>query len=238
MSNILSMKWINELLYTTRDKVVLEILDDMRLLKLIIQRIIMLIKENKMERVLFYITELVYEGYMNTTRMTTIVDIACKYKRYKLLDNIFKNSLIDYNIICFVLEQAYKIDDVNILKTFTKNYKNDFGCIIDMIYTAIAHKAEKIVIYLLRIFGHYSDDIIIACIDMEMYKTFKYILNMGIVDNVDIVFTSLCCVNNISLIKQYIMLFPNVNTMNGLMMASANGFTDIIEFIQSLHRGY
>ena len=213
MSEILSMKWINELLCTTRDTFVLERLTDKRLLNLILQRIIRLIEENKMERVLFYITELVYEGHMNTKIMITIVDIACKYKRYTFLNNLFKNSLTNYDIVCFVLEHAYKMDDIGILKTVTHNHINDFACIIDMIYTAIAHKAEKIVIYLLRTFDHYSDDIIIACIEMEMYTTVKYILNMGIIENIDIVFTALCCVNNISLIKLYIMLFPNVNTV-------------------------
>ena len=224
MSHISAMKWINELLCTKRDKFVLERYDNKRLYNLIIQRIIKLIETNNMGRVLFYITELVYEGHMTTTFMKTIVYIACKYKRYTFLNNLFKNRLTDCDMVYFVLGHAYKMDDIGILETITRNHTNDLACIIDMIYTAIAHKAEKSVMYLLRTFKHCCDDIIIACIEMEMYTTVKYILNMGIIDDIDAIFTALCSVNNKSLIKLYIMLFPNVNMKNGLMIANMNGF--------------
>ncbi len=232
------MNWLTELLDAVRDKFVLERLDEKRLLNLIIQRIIGKIEINNMDRVLFYITELVYDGHMNTTKMTHLIRVLCNYKRYKVLGGIFKNRLAHYGMVDCALNIAYSTDDVELLKTVISNHTNDDGSVIDMIYQSIAKGAENIVLYLLRTFkynrNYNSDDILIACIEMEMCKVVYYILNMGVIGDIDNIFTAICSINNISLVKKYMMLFPNVNTMNGLIIATANGYNDIIEFVSSV----
>ena len=233
MRNIRTMNWLAELFDSVRDKYVLVRLDEKRILNLIIQRIIGKIEINNMDRIVFYITELIYEGYMNTTKMTHLIRVLCDYKRYKVLCTIFKNRLVDYGMSYFVLNIAYNTDDVELLKTVTCSHISDDSSVIDMIYQSIANGAQNIVLYLLRTFNYTSDDILIACIDMEMFNVVYYILNLGVITDIDNVFTAICSINNISLVKKYIMLFPNVNTMNGLMIATANNHTDIIEFIQS-----
>jgi hypothetical protein len=233
MGNIRTMNWLMELFDSVRDKFVLERPDEKHLLNLIIQRIIYKIEDNNMDRVLFYITELVYNGHMNTTKMTRLIKIICDYKRYKVLGSIFKNRLAHYGIVDFVLNIAYSTDDVELLKTVISNHIIDDSSVIDMIYQSIAKGAQTIVLYLLKEFKYCTVDILIACIDMEMCKVVYYILNLGVISDIDNVFTAICSINNISLVKKYIMLNPNVNTMNGLMIATANGHIDIIEFIQS-----
>jgi len=259
MGNLRTMNWLTELLDSVRDKFVLERLDEKRLLNLIIQRIINKIENNNMDRIIFYISELIYDGHMNTTKMwcaqpslveymtnrtcglsstqmTHLIRVLCDYKRYKTINTIFKNRLAHYGMVDFVLNIAYNTDDIQLLKTVIRNHTNDDSSVIDMIYQSIAKGAQKIVIFLLRTFKYYSyyntDDILIACIDMEMFDVVYYILNMGVVSDIDNVFTAICSVNNLSLVKKYMMLFPNLNTMNGLMIATANNYTDIVNFIQ------
>ena len=233
MRNIRTMNWLTELFDSVRDKYVLIRLDEKRLLNLIIQRIIGKIEINNMDRIVFYITELIYEGYMNTTKLTHLIRVLCDYKRYKVIGTIFKNRLADYGMSDFVLNIAYNKDDVELLKTVTYSHTNDDSSVIDMIYQSIANGAQNIVLYLLRIYDYSSDDILIACIDMEMFNVVYYILNLGVITNIDNVFTAICSVKNLSLVKKYMMLFPNVNTMNGLMIATANNHIDIIEFVRS-----
>lgn len=234
MGNIRKMNWQMELFDSVRDKFVLEKLNEKRLLNLIIQRIIGKIKTNDMNRVLFYITELAHDGNMNTTYLTSLVRVLCDYKRYKVLGGVFKNRLAHCGMVDLVLNIAYSKDDVELLKTVILNHTNDYSSMIDMIYQSITKGAQNIVLYLLRTFEYCTDDILIACIDMEMSKVIYYILNLGVVSDIDNVFTAICSINNISLVKKYMMLFPNVNTMNGMMIATANGHTDIIEYLALL----
>lgn len=231
MRSIRTMNWLMELFDSVRDKFVLERLDEKRLLNLIVQRIIYKIETNNMDRVLFYITELVYNEHMNNTKMTHLIRVLCDYKKYKVLNGIFKNGLAHYGMVDFALNIAYSTDDVELLKMIISNHTNDNGSVIDMMYQSIANGAENIFMFLLRKYNHYNDDIIIACIEMEMFNVIYYILNLGIISDIDNVFTAICSINNIYLVKKYIMLFPNVNINNGLIIATANGYVDIIPYL-------
>ena len=232
MKKIQQLKWVNELVPLNKKQ--FANMDEMRIINLIVMKIIKLIKNNKMDKIIFYITEMIYNELMTPDYMKQIVAIICTHNKYKVLTYGFKNKLFSHGLSYFVINSACINDDVCMMKTVINTHMADFPNIIDLIYTAIAHKAENIVIYLLINYNHCTDDIVITCIDMRMYNTIKCILNLGTIHYIDAIFTGLCNINNLDLIKLYYMIYPNVKMNDGLMVAIINNYNDIVDFIKNV----
>ncbi len=97
-------EWINEIFSSPRDKTIIQTLNHTRIIDLLTKRICDMINNNK---IVNYINEMVYEGYMSNTRMMDIVITLCETKQYKLIFGKFLpvslKEIIIFIIMAFVV---------------------------------------------------------------------------------------------------------------------------------------
>lgn len=229
MKKLQQLEWIQELVPLNKKQ--LAHMDDSRIVNLIVIKIIKLIETNKMDRIIFYITEMIYNELITAVYMKQIITAICNNNKYKILAYGFKYKLFPYGTSYFVIASACMKDDIKMIRAVIDTHMTDFLNMLDIIYTAISYKAEKIVMYLLINHHSCTDDIVVTCIDMHMYDTIKCIINLGTITYINDIFTALCSVNNLSLIKLYYMIYPNVKMNDGLNIATMNNYTDIVDFI-------
>ena len=229
-------EWINEIFSSPRDKTIIQTLNHKRVIDLLTKRICDMINNNKIvyynNKIVYYINEMVYEGYMSSTRMMDIVKALCETKQYKLIDKLLKSNVLHSNHKNHILTCGYVNDDLNFILAIINNHTSDFSTQLDMIYNAIHNNANRIVIYLIRKYNIYNDDIIIYCIDNNMERAVIDIIQMGIIHNLENVFASLCCNDNVKLVKEFMKVFPDINVTDGYGYALINNFTDIVNYLQ------
>jgi len=184
------------------------------------------------DKIVYYINEMVYEGYMDYTRMMDIVIALCETKQYKLIDKLLKSRVLEIGHRHHILTCGYMNDDLNFIVTIINNHTIDFTTQLDMIYAAITNNANRIVIYLIRKYNIYNDDIIIYCIDNNMERAVIDIIQMGIICHPENVFISLCCNDNVKLVKEFMKVFPDINVQDGYGYAQINNFTDITNYLE------
>lgn len=228
-------EWINEILSSPRDKIILQTLDHTRVIDLIIKRICDMINENNYNnynnKIVYYINYMVYDGYMDYTRMMDIVIALCETKQYKLIDKLLKSRVLEIGHRHHILTYGYVNDDLNFILAIINNHMIDFTTQLDMIYNAITNNANRIVIYLIRKYNIYNDDIIIYCIDNNMERAVIDIIQMGIINDPENVFISLCCNDNVKLVREFMKVFPDINVHDGYGYAQINNFTNITDYL-------
>lgn len=230
-------EWINEIFSSPRDKIIYNTINHTRVIDLIIKRICDIINDcahhyYDNNKIVYYINDMVYEGYMDYTRMMAIVIALCETKQYKLIDKLLKSRVLEIGHKHHILTYGYINDDLNFILAIINNHTSDFSTQLDMIYNAIHNNANRIVIYLIRKYNIYNDDIIIYCIDNNMERAVIDIIQMGIIVNHDNVFASLCCNDNVKLVKEFMKVFPDIDVTDGYGYALINNFTDIVNYLQ------